>query len=301
MISTPADSRFFANEIIGNCVLLKPLRVREKHEVWRVFDRKRHLSAVLKLIHMEHRRAEILPDLIRSLHSLDSSRLVKVLDFQKTGCYYAVELEYAAGGTLAQMLRRQGRFSLAQTVFIMREVLMALTLLHGCGIIHRDIKPGNIMLSAEGFPKLGDFSIARLKSHPEKGPQVFGTPSAMSPEQTSDSTQADERSDFFSLASMIWQLLTGKPRFPRVGFVETLKIIRDSDPDRFQEELGEYATADLISLLAQMSANRPSERPESAEFILGRLDRMHLPCAGSIPCKTAEEQPEPQRGRIGET
>ena len=294
MKSTPADSRFFANEIIGNCVLLKSLRVREKHEVWRVFDRKRHFSAVLKLIHREHRRAEILPDLIRSLHSLDSSRLVKVLDFQETGSYYAVELEYAAGGTLAQMLRRQGRFSLAQTVFIMREVLMALTLLHGCGIIHRDIKPGNIMLSAEGFPKLGDFGIARLKSHPEKGPQVFGTPSAMSPEQTFDSTQADERSDFFSLASMIWQLLTGKPRFPRAGFVETLKIIRDSSPDRFQEELGEYATTDLISLLAQMSANRPSERPESAEFILGELDRMHLPCAESISGKTAEEQSEPQ-------
>ena len=294
MKSTPADSRFFANEIIGNCVLLKSLRVMEKHEVWRVFDRKRHCSAVLKLIHREHRRAEILPDLIRSLHSLDSSRLVKVLEFQETGSYYAVELEYAPGGTLAQMLRRQGRFSLAQTVFIMREVLTALTLLHGCGIIHRDIKPGNIMLSAEGFPKLGDFGIARLKSHPEKGPQVFGTPSAMSPEQTFDSTQADERSDFFSLASMICHLLTGKPRFPRGGFVETLKIIRGSSPDRFQEELGGYATTDLISLLAQMSANQPSERPESAEFILRELDRMHLPCAESIPGKTAEEQSEPQ-------
>ncbi len=282
MSENSLSSHFFSGEIIADCVLRKLLRIRERSEVWFAYDRRRKIPVVLKFFRKDHRGTEILPDLSSFLRHSECPQLIRLLDFQKAGNYFIVKLEYAAGGTLAKRLAEQSRFTLAQTVFLLREILSALEVLHRHGIIHRDIKPGNILITDEGMVKLSDFSIARLKSHPEKGPQIFGTPSAMSPEQTLDSTKVDERSDFFSLASTICEVLTGKPRFPHGEFVETLKIIRESTPARFQEELREYATGDLIDLLERMAENDPADRPESAEIILAELDRMHLPSAVSL-------------------
>lgn len=279
MNEKPVNSHFFNGEIIVDCVLRKLLRVREHCEVWLVYDRKKQRPAVLKLLHKKHRRAEIFPDLAHFLLHSECPQLIRLLDFRELGDYFAAELEYADGGTLARRLDQSGSIPFAQTVFLLREILSALAELHRNGIVHRDIKPGNILLTSNGTVKLSDFSIACLKSHPETGPQVFGTPSVMSPEQTFDSTKVDERSDFFSLSSVIYEMLTGKPRFPRRDFVTTLKIIRDSRPDRFQEELREYATGDFIDLLERMAANRPEDRPETTTAILAELDYMRLPCA----------------------
>jgi|GEM_PF-962114 len=300
MSETCSSSHFFAGEIIGRCVLQKLLQVRKNSEVWRVFDRQRKVPAILKLLAKEHRHAEFFPALADYLLFSDCPQLVRMYDFLEAGGYYGAELEYADGGTAGSKLRKTGRFSLAQTVFLMREVLLALAELHRNGIIHRDVKPGNILLTSSGAVKLGDLSIARVRSLPEKGPMIFGTPSTMSPEQTFDSTQVDERSDFFSLSSAVYEFLTGHPRFPRGEFVATLKIIRESRPDRFQEELQEYATGDFITLLEQMAANRPEERPGSASDILRELERLHLPCSPLIQSKPAKEETEPQSGLIGQ-
>ncbi|MCI5778560.1 MAG: serine/threonine protein kinase [Lentisphaeria bacterium] len=294
MNRTAPDSHFFPGEILDDRILRKLLRVRQNREVWRVFDRRRRGPAVLKLIRKDHPRAEIFPALARILLQTESPRLVRVLDFREIGDYFVVETEFVPGGTLRGVLAKQGRLPLARTVFLMREILLALRELHRRGIVHRDIKPGNILLTADGAVKLGDFGIARLKRFPENGPQIFGTPSAMSPEQAFDTTSADERSDFFSLSSTVYELLTGRPRFPRGTFTATLKLIRDSHPDRFPEELAEYATADLISLLEAMAANNPADRPKSAESILAALNGMNLPGAASMQSETEKEQPPTQ-------
>ena len=278
MSENPVNSHFFSGEIVADCVLQKLLRVRENSEVWLVFDREMNGPAVLKFLHKNHRRAEFFPELADFLIHSKCPQLIRLLDFREEGEYFAAKLEYARGGTAAAKLRKQERLPFTQTVYLMREILLALDELHRHGVIHRDVKPGNILLTVDGAVKLGDFGIARMKSHPEKGPQIFGTPSAMSPEQTIDSTKADERSDFFSLSSTVYELLTGGPRFPRGKFTEVLKIIQESRPDRFPEELGEYATGDFIALLEQMAANHPADRPESAGIILAELDRMRLPC-----------------------
>ena len=116
----------------------------------------------------------------------------------------------------------------------------------------------------------------------------------MSPEQAVDTTKADERSDFFSLASVIFEMLTGQPRFPRGTFVETLKLIQTSRPDDFREKLAPFAPDGLISLLERMAANQPADRPASAEAILAEVDRLRLPCEKSLQGKPAEKQTEPQ-------
>ena len=230
MNRTAPDSHFFPGEILDDRVLRKLLRVREDREVWRVFDRRRRGPAVLKLIRKDHPRAEIFPALAQTLLHTDTPRLVKVLDFQDIGDYFAVETEFVSGGTLRGKLAGQGRFPLARVVFLMREILLALSILHRRGIIHRDIKPGNILLTADGTVKLGDFGIARLKPCPENGPRIFGTPSAMSPEQAFDTTRTDERSDFFSLSSTVYELLTGfSDRLTRV-FVRNGRTMVHIDP-----------------------------------------------------------------------
>lgn len=295
MSENSPGSHFFTGEIAGNCVLQKLLRVRERCEIWRAFDRKRECPAVLKFLHRDHRRAEIFPDLADFLMHSGSPGVVRLLDFFPLGDYFAAESEYVSGGSLRSRLGKQGRFSLAQAVYILRDLLLALKAVHGHGIIHRDIKPGNILLTSDGALKLGDFGIARLKSHPEKGPQIFGTPTAMSPEQTVDATKADERSDFFSLSSTIYEVLTGRPRFPRGEFVAVLKSVRASQPRRLREDLAEYATGDLISLLERMAANDPADRPENAGSILAELDRMRLPCQKLTQAETAAEETQTPR------
>ena len=279
MSRSPSDSRFFAGEIIGSCVLIKNLRVRTHSEVWYGYDRVLKCPAVLKLIRKDHRRAAFFPALADILLRIECPQLIRLFAFFPAGEYDVAEFEYAGGGTLAGRLKKCGRLTLGETVFVLREVLTALAALHSRGIVHRDVKPGNIWLASDGTIRLGDFGIARLKSYRENGPQIFGTPSAMSPEQAVDTTEADERSDFFSLSSTVYEMLTGRPRFPRGEITETLKKIRQSQSRSLREELAEHSTADLIFLLEQMAENDVGNRPKNAEAILAELDGMRLPCS----------------------
>ena len=223
--------------------------------------------------------------------------LIRVLEApQKVAGFIVEKQEYATGGSLSSRLKRTGRLALAQTVFVMRETLAALKELHENGIIHRDIKLGNILIATDGGIKVGDFGIARLVRFPEKGPDVFGSPSAMSPEQTLDSTKADCRTDFFSLASVVYELLTGRPRFPHGNLLETGVLVRESRPEDLMRDLQPFATMDLCHLLGWMAEPEPVKRPLTAGIILEELDRLRLPCEPlSEERKTPEQQSPSER------
>ena len=163
-VGNPSGNHFFQGEIVGCCVLRKLLAVREHREVWQVFDRAGNVPAVLKFIRKNHRRAEIFPALADFLLHSECPELVRGLDFFSLGDHYVMELEYLSGGSLAQRLRENGRFTLAQTVYLLRAMLSALTELHRCGIVHRDIKPGNILRCGQARrPRHGPDEIASGK------------------------------------------------------------------------------------------------------------------------------------------
>ncbi|MBQ6353039.1 MAG: hypothetical protein IJJ28_07220, partial [Lentisphaeria bacterium] len=133
MENSPPESRFFTGEIIGDCVLRKPLRIRGDREVWRVFDRRRDLPAVLKFIRRDTPRRDMLPKLADILLRLQCPRIVKLLDFREADGYFVAEFEYIDRGTLGQMTAKHGRLPLAQCVGVMREMLPALAELHRHG------------------------------------------------------------------------------------------------------------------------------------------------------------------------
>ena len=273
-------SAFFPGEIIGDCILQEAHRIRdERQEVWFAFDRKRKAPVVLKFIRDDHRNAAMAPALADFLTHAQCGSLIRVLETGNAGRYFVAELEYASGGSLSARLKREGKPSFAQTVHVLRELLYALRKLHEHGIIHRDIKTGNILTTEEGDIRLGDFGIARMEGFPEMGPDVFGTPSAMSPEQTLDTTKVDARTDFFSLSSTIYELLTGGPRFPRRGLKETGKLIRESRAEELMRDLQPFATADFIRLLEWMAEPDRRKRPSDAGVILDELESLRLPDA----------------------
>ena len=269
---------FFPGEIVGDCILQKAHRIRDaRQEVWFAFDRKRNAPAVLKFIRDDYRNAAMAPALAKFLAHSQCRSLIRVLGTANAGRFFVVEQEYASGGSLSARLKREGNLPFAQTVHVMKELLCALRELHRNGIVHRDVKASNVWIADDGEIRLGDFGIARMEGFPEKGPDVFGTPSAMSPEQTFDTTKVNARTDFFSLSSMIYELLTGQPRFPRAGLKETGALIRESRTEGLMHDLQPFATMDFVRLLGWMAEPEPGNRPPDADAALDELDSLLLP------------------------
>ncbi|NNM31312.1 MAG: serine/threonine protein kinase, partial [Akkermansiaceae bacterium] len=159
----------------------------------------------------------------RTLVTLEHPNIVGLLDYGERGGWLYILMEYVPGCTLGERLK-EGRMERGTVLRILEAVTGALEYAHGRGVIHRDIKPGNILLGDGGEVKLADFGLAKWTAGGGEEftlttvASSFGTPLYMAPEQRNDSAQADERSDIYSLGVVAYQMATGEipaGRFPR--------------------------------------------------------------------------------------
>jgi serine/threonine-protein kinase len=119
-------------------------------------------------------------------------------------------MEYVPGTSLARRLRSGPPLSIREALDVVRQVAEGLAAVHACGLLHRDIKPGNILLADDGRPRLVDFGLAAGMGSSELG-QVSGTPNYMAPEQArGEADRIDARTDVFGLGAVLYELLTGK-------------------------------------------------------------------------------------------
>ncbi|MGC4114360.1 MAG: protein kinase [Myxococcales bacterium] len=160
------------------------------------------------------------------------------VDRDEEGPFIAMEL--VGGGSLADRLRKSGSLSLRESVRIVRAVGEALAAAHAAGILHRDVKPANVLLDAQGHPRLTDFGLALFEGRGELTRSLVGTPEYMAPEQGADPTQVDARTDVFSLAATLYACLTGEPprivresRIPEAVRPALLKALSSRREDRF--------------------------------------------------------------------
>ncbi|HEY3452218.1 MAG TPA: protein kinase [Myxococcales bacterium] len=151
-----------------------------------------------------------------------------------------IAMEYVAGGSLADRLRSKGPLSLRESLSILREVGEALSSAHAAGILHRDVKPANVLLDSQGHPRLTDFGLALFEGKGELTRSLVGTPEYMAPEQGADPSQVDARTDVFSLAATLYACLTGEPprivresRIPEAVRPALLKALSQRREDRF--------------------------------------------------------------------
>jgi serine/threonine protein kinase len=187
-------------------------------KVYRVFDRKIDEEVALKLI-----RPEIVVDektIGRFRNELKFARKIvhknvcRMFDINEEGNTNYITMEYVHGEDLRTFINRTGALNLKKAISVSKQVTEGLKEAHSIGILHRDLKPQNIMIDKNGNAKIMDFGIARSKKatgFTEAG-KVVGTPSYMSPEQL-DGKKVDERSDIYSLGIILFEMLTGVAPF----------------------------------------------------------------------------------------
>lgn len=168
-----------------------------------------------------------------------------------TGYYYLI-MDYLPGGDVRQKLNELGRFPIDEAVRIVAQVANALVEAHRHGVIHRDIKPGNIMFDANGTPKLADLGVAKFSDAGQamltSADVMIGTPAYMAPEQIMDSHGVDQRADVYSLGIVFFEMLTG--RRPNEGLT-VLQIVAQAVEGRQIPDVRIYR-AEIPAMIAQL-------------------------------------------------
>jgi serine/threonine protein kinase len=177
------------------------------------------------------------------------------------------------GYSLEKYLSKKGTPSIRQTIRMIREVLLGLAAAHARGVIHRDIKPGNIWLEApSGRVKILDFGIAKPTQTGDsltKSGVLLGTPAYMSPEQARG-LPVDQRSDLFSVGVLLYRLLTGAAPFAKSSVMETLTALASEAP-RPPRDYNPHITNSLQTLLLRLLAKQPEHRFRNCQELLEEL------------------------------
>jgi serine/threonine-protein kinase len=201
--------------------------------------------------------------------------IVSVFDTGSDDGVHYIVMEYVEGRTLADFLAGGGRIMPDRAIDIAEDVLTALEAAHAQGVIHRDIKPGNIMLSPKGQVKVTDFGIARVTTTADTVAQtaaILGTASYLSPEQA-QGQPVDGRSDIYSLGCVLYEMVTGRPPFlgDSPVSVASKQVLEQPIPP---SNLNGDVTPELDAVILRALAKNPANRYQSAEEMRADLDRV---------------------------
>src|SRR5262245_23813030 len=184
-------------------------------------------------------------------------------------------MKFVEGGQLDEVLKRSS-MSIRQAVELIAKVARTVHYAHEHGILHRDIKPGNILLDPKGEPHLTDFGLARLletESSVTQTLDVLGTPSYMAPEQAVGNNAAVcSATDVYGLGAVLYQLLTGQPPFAGGTTYETIKLLLDTEP-RPPRSLNPKVDRDLSTICLKCLEKDPMRRYSSALALAEDLER----------------------------
>ena len=198
--------------------------------------------------------------------SLDHPSIVPIYEVgERDGsCYFS--MKFVEGGQLDEVSRRTP-MSIRHAAELIAKVARTVHYAHEHGILHRDIKPGNILLDDKGEPHLTDFGLARLveaESTITRTLEVLGTPSYMAPEQAAgNNTQLTSATDVYGLGAVFYQLLTGQPPFAGGTTYETIKLLLDTEP-RQPRLLNPKIDRDLSTICLKCLEKHPERRYSSA-------------------------------------
>ena len=187
-------------------------------------------------------------------------------------CYFSMNL--LEGGQLDEAVKRQV-ISIRRAVELIAKLARTVHYAHENGILHRDIKPGNVLLDKEGEPHLTDFGLARLietEGTVTRTTEMLGTPSYMAPEQANGNAEVTAAADIYGLGAVLYQLLTGAPPFVGRSTYETVRLLLETDP-RQPRLLNPKVDRDLSTICLKCLEKDPQRRYLSALALVEDLER----------------------------
>jgi serine/threonine-protein kinase len=248
--------------------------------VYEAVDTRLDRSVALKIMHSALAEdQDFVTRFIREAKSaarLSHPNVVAVFDQGTDGGYVFLVMEHVAGGNLRDLLRGHGRLSPRQAFDVLEPVLAALGAAHQAGLVHRDVKPENVLLADDGRVKVADFGLARAvsttTSHASTAGMLIGTVAYLSPEQVSRGV-ADPRSDVYAAGILLFEMLTGsQPHDGDSPISVAYKHVHDDVPAPSSRVPG--LAAEIDELVALATDRDPDQRPEDANRFLAEALRI---------------------------
>ncbi len=212
---------------------------------------------------------------VEAVGRLKHPNLVQVFEVGEHEGRPYFSMEYLEGGSLEDKIDSQP-LTPRQAAALAEVLARAIHVAHQNGVIHRDLKPGNVMLTADGIPKIGDFGLAKRTNAiagPTRSLHVLGTPNYMAPEQAKgQSRHADASADVYALGAILYQLLTGRPPFLGEGAMDVLRQVVEDDPVP-PGRLKLIVPPDLDSICLKCLSKKPADRYSSAAALADDLAR----------------------------
>lgn len=284
-------------QTVGNYDLLQKVAEGGMGAVYRARDRTSGQTVAVKLVTPQMASNPIIAERFKkeyeAAQALDHPNIVRALDNGTTGGRPYLVMEFVEGESLGQKLERDGKLPEAEAIRIITLVANGLDQAHQRGLIHRDIKPDNVLLTPEGQVKLADLGLVKnleTDNNLTKTGRGLGTPHFMAPEQFKNAKNADVRCDVYSLGATLYHMVTGKMPFHALGPLDAWmkKVNNELSPARKVNPAVSERTDAVIRRAMNPEAN---QRPASCSEFLEEL-------SGAGPRKQAATKPEPAGGEL---
>jgi hypothetical protein len=228
---------------------------------------------------------------VRAAAKLDHPNIVKAYDAEQAGDLQLLAMEYVEGKSLADVLHKRGPLPISNACHYVRQAALGLQHAFERGMVHRDLKPQNLMLTPKGVVKVLDFGLAKLASESARpgggltqDHMVMGTPEYMAPEQALNSKTADVRADIYALGCTLYCLLTGRPPF--AGESLAIIVAHSTDAPPPVESLRPDTPPELAALVARCLAKKPADRPQTPKELAEALVPFSRAASKSAPSPT---------------
>ncbi len=214
----------------------------------------------------------------RVLLELQHANIVRMFDYFTEGSFHYIVLELVDGMSLDKLIRKAQKLSWPTALLLVRDSCKALKFAHVKGIIHRDIKPGNILISTKGEIKLADFGIASMEKESESEEDItqigvtLGTPAYMPPEQFGDSKNVTARADIYALGIMLYEMITGKKPYNANMSPETLILIKKGQytaPHKIEKTIPKS----ISRIIKKMMHPQPNKRYKNIDAVLKAVNK----------------------------